>query len=75
MQDTNSSHLTSISGEGSQAALRRLIDAADALLSNEEHAVSAGIHGYQKGSPTWHLWNDLRVATNGAAWAVRKESL
>ena len=51
--------------------LHKLIEAADALLSNEEHAVSAGMCSYAKGSPTWHCWEDLRRATNAAAFGIR----
>lgn len=43
----------------------QLREAADALLSNEEHATSGGMRSYQKGSPTWELWEDLRAATKG----------
>jgi hypothetical protein len=43
-----------------------LVEAADALLSNEEHAVSGGMRKYQKGSPTWQLWEDLRTAARAA---------
>jgi hypothetical protein len=47
-----------------------LLNACDALLSNEEHARSAGLHDYQKGSPTWHLWEDLSKASMAAARAL-----
>lgn len=39
-----------------------LRDAAEALLSNEEHAVSGGMRSYQVGSFTHELWEDLRRA-------------
>lgn len=55
--------------EAQKTALHALIDAADALLSNEEHALSGGMRSYRKGSPTWQLWEDLRVATERAARA------
>ncbi len=49
--------------------LAHLVEAADVLLSNEEHAASGGMCNYQKGSPTWHAWEDLRRATRLAATA------
>lgn len=39
-----------------------LLNAVDALLSNEEHRVSEGVRDYQKGSPTWKYWKDLSDA-------------
>ena len=42
--------------------LQLLRHAAEELLSNEEHAVSGGRRSYQKGSPTWILWEGLRFA-------------
>lgn len=39
-----------------------LLEAVDALLSNEEHATSGGMRSYQVGSHTWELWEDLRKA-------------
>ena len=40
-------------------AHRALIEAADAVLKNEEHAVSCGARSYQKGSPTWEVYKEL----------------
>jgi hypothetical protein len=44
-----------------------LLEAVDALLSNEEHAVSGGMRSYQVGSQTWELWEDVRKARLAAA--------
>jgi hypothetical protein len=56
-------------------ALENLLEATSALLSNEEHAVSGGMHNYQKGSPTWQLWADLRKNEKAAiaAYLCTKE--
>ena len=43
-----------------------LREAADALLSNEEHAWSGGMRTYQEGSPTWEIWEAVRQAMKGA---------
>ncbi|MGZ3235751.1 MAG: hypothetical protein ACXU8A_00075 [Burkholderiaceae bacterium] len=42
--------------------LEDLVDAADAVISNEEHAFSGGMTKYQKGSQTWQIYEDLRCA-------------
>ncbi len=55
------------SNKAMKEALTRLMEAADALLANEEHAESGGMRTYQKGSPTWKLWRELRAATVSAA--------
>jgi hypothetical protein len=47
-----------------KAKVLTLQDAAWAVLSNEEHARSAGIHVYQDGSQTWQVYEDLRVAAS-----------
>ncbi len=46
--------------------VKRLIEAAEAVLSNEDHAVSCGARQYQKGSPTWEAYQALRAAIQGA---------
>jgi hypothetical protein len=40
----------------------QLVEAVDALLANEEHAVSGGMHTYQKGSSTDVLWRAVENA-------------
>ncbi len=40
----------------------RLREAAEAVLTNEEHAFSGGMRSYQKGSQTWQVYEDLRAA-------------
>jgi len=45
----------------------RLLEAVEALLSNEEHAVSCGLHSYAIGSQTWKLWENLRIAAEAEA--------
>lgn len=40
--------------------------AVDALLSNEEHAVSGGMRSYAEGSQTWEIWEAVRVAVAAA---------
>ena len=47
---------------GAQPVPYALLEAVDALLSNEEHATSGGMRSYQVGSQTWELWEDLRKA-------------
>ena len=47
-----------------KAKVLTLREAAWAVLSNEEHARSAGIHVYQDGSQTWLVYEDLRVAAS-----------
>lgn len=37
-------------------------EAVDAVLTNEEHAYSGGMRSYQNGSPTWQVYEDLRIA-------------
>lgn len=40
-----------------------VVEALEALVSNEDHAVSGGIpRSYQIGSDTWQLWEDARAA-------------
>ena len=48
----------------SAAREQALREAAEAVLSNEEHAFSGGMRKYQKGSPTWQVYEDLRAALN-----------
>lgn len=45
-----------------QEEVVRLREAAEAVLSNEEHAFSGGMRNYQKGSQTWQVYEDLRIA-------------
>ena len=45
-----------------QEEVARLREAAEAVLSNEEHAFSGGMRNYQKGSQTWQVYEDLRIA-------------
>lgn len=37
-------------------------EAVDVVLTNEEHAFSGGMCKYQKDSPTWQAYEDLREA-------------
>lgn len=47
--------------------VERLREALDGLVTNEDHAVSAGIpRGYQPGSTTWELWEAARAALESA---------
>lgn len=46
----------------SHPAQDALLEAVDALISNEEHATSGGMRSYQVGSQTWELWEALRDA-------------
>ena len=48
-----------------------LIDAIDAVLSNQEHAFSGGMCHYQKGSQTWQVYEDLRIAQYNIAQPVQ----
>lgn len=48
------------------AAKFQVCEAADAVLSNEEHALSGGMRSYKKGSPTWEAYDNLRRATQSA---------
>lgn len=50
-----------------------LLDAIDAVLSNQEHAFSGGMCSYQKGSQTWQVYEDLRLAHIAAIAASRVE--
>ena len=48
--------------QGAKDAFHTLREAAYAVLSNEEHAFSGGMRSYQKGSDTWQVYEDLRIA-------------
>lgn len=48
--------------QSQRAEIERMRAAAEAVLSNEEHAVSCGARSYQKASPTWQVYEDLRQA-------------
>jgi len=50
-----------------RAAMFNLLEAAEAVLSNEEHAVSGGMRSYQEGSQTWQVYEDLRKAVEEAS--------
>lgn len=39
----------------------KLMEVLSDILRNEEHAVSAGIHKYQKGSDTWKVYEKGRL--------------
>ncbi len=42
--------------------LARVREAAEVVLTNEDHAVTCEARSYQKGSPTWQAYRDLRAA-------------
>ena len=48
------------------AAKFEVCEAADAVLTNEEHAFSGGMRSYKEGSPTWEVYNALREAVKSA---------
>jgi hypothetical protein len=50
----------------SRAAMFRVCESADAVLTNEEHAFSGGMRTYKAGSPTWETYDNLRQATQSA---------
>ncbi len=54
-----------------QARVIVLSEAASAVYSNEEHAFSGGMRSYKKGSPTWQVYEDLRLALASADTAAQ----
>ena len=46
------------------AAKFQVCEAADAVLTNEEHAFSGGMRSYKQGSPTWEVYDNLRRRLN-----------
>lgn len=49
-----------------QTKLAILREAADEILSNEEHATSGGMRSYAPGSQTALLWDALKAAAKDA---------
>lgn len=66
LEDANTPEINKLRAENAtlKAALLTLRETAWVVLSNEEHARSAGIHVYQDGSQTWQVYEDLRVSAS-----------